>query len=220
MKRRPLAMVCLMIVLLFYLGTLLTSMPPSGYEKLEGETVTITGIVKQKEQTNQDGVSRNILYLQMKVLQKENVRIQPAESRETVICYMTSNQILPEIGSIVKVKGNIKCFTKASNPGQFDAQSYYRILKISFQLNQTEIQQKSTTYDQVAEGLYRFRKKCTGRLDALLPPKEASLMKTMLLGEKRAVDEEIKELYQQNGIAHILAISGVCTLSLVSLRPP
>ncbi len=209
MKRRPLAMACLMIVLLFYLGTLLTGTPPSGYEKLEGETVTITGVVKQKEQTNRDGVSRNILYLQMKVLQKENIRIQPAESRETVICNMTSNQISPEIGSVVKVKGNIKCFTRASNPGQFDAQSYYRILKISFQLNQTEIQQKSTTYDQVAEGLYRFRKKCAGRLDAALPPKEASLMKTMLLGEKRAVDEGIKELYQQNGIAHILAISGL-----------
>ena len=158
MKRRPLTTVCLVIVLLFYLGTLLADTPPSGYEELEGETVIITGIVKQKEQINQDGLDRSVLYLEMLTFQKDSIRIQPAESRETVICYMTSNQMIPEIGSVVKVKGMIKYFTKASNPGQFDAQSYYRILKISFQLNQTEIQQKSITYDQVAEGLYLFRK--------------------------------------------------------------
>ena len=34
-------------------------------------------------------------------------------------------------------------------------------------------------------------------------------MKTMLLGEKGILDEEIKDLYQRNGIAHILAISGL-----------
>jgi len=34
-------------------------------------------------------------------------------------------------------------------------------------------------------------------------------MKTMLLGEKGTLDEEIKGLYQRNGIAHILAISGL-----------
>ena len=46
-------------------------------------------------------------------------------------------------------------------------------------------------------------------MDALLPEQEASVMKTMLLGEKGILDEEIKGLYQRNGIAHILAISGL-----------
>ena len=42
-----------------------------------------------------------------------------------------------------------------------------------------------------------------------LPEKESALMQTMLLGEKGELDSELKALYQRNGIAHILAISGV-----------
>ena len=44
-------------------------------------------------------------------------------------------------------------------------------------------------------------------------------MKTMLLGEKGILDEEIKGLYQRNGIAHILAISGVKTQNLAIPLP-
>lgn len=39
-------------------------------------------------------------------------------------------------------------------------------------------------------------------------------MQTLLLGEKEEMDAEVKALYQRNGIAHILSISGVKTLKL------
>ena len=34
-------------------------------------------------------------------------------------------------------------------------------------------------------------------------------MKAMLLGEKSGLDEETKQLYQLNGVIHILSISGL-----------
>ena len=40
------------------------------------------------------------------------------------------------------------------------------------------------------------------------------MMKAMILGQKGSLDKEMKELYQRNGIAHLLAISGVKTLKL------
>ena len=39
-------------------------------------------------------------------------------------------------------------------------------------------------------------------------------MESLLLGEKSGLDGEIRELYQKNGIIHVLAISGVKTLKL------
>ena len=39
-------------------------------------------------------------------------------------------------------------------------------------------------------------------------------MQTLLLGEKEELDAEVKALYQKNGIAHILSISGVKTQNL------
>ena len=36
----------------------------------------------------------------------------------------------------------------------------------------------------------------------------------MILGDKSQLDSEVKELYQETGVAHMLAISGVKTLKL------
>ena len=47
-----------------------------------------------------------------------------------------------------------------------------------------------------------------------LGKEKGGVLTAMLLGDRSAMDPEIKELYQVNGIAHILAISGVKTLKL------
>ena len=210
--------VCLVLIFLLYLGTVLVKDNPSGYTWPEGETVTVTGKVYQKEQTVKQGSEQTVLYLELFSMEGKDGQMQALQTQDqNVICYLKTNQEIPEIGSIVRATGKVKCFQKASNPGQFDAESYYRILQISFQLNQTEIQAKSNSYSKLKETLFLFRQRCAQILDETLPEKESSIMKTMLLGEKRAVDKEIKALYQRNGIVHILAISGVNTLNLVSL---
>ena len=131
------------------------------------------------------------------------------EDTENILCYLREGVPEPEIGSRVILKGTLKNFQQPTNPGQFNAPFYYQILRISFRLDQAEIQVKSDKFYKIAEGLYQLRRKAGSKMDALLPEQEASVMKTMLLGEKGTLDEEIKGLYQRNGIAHILAISGL-----------
>lgn len=214
MSRRPLSLFCLAVILFLFLGTKLTARTPSGFESREGEWVELTGSVYKKESVSGTGTQKQVLYLHPV---PTDGCLQQAEG---VICYLKSNQTLPEMGSIVQVRGKLKCFEPPSNPGQFDSKSYYRTLKISFQLNQTEIQAKSNTYHHMAEGLYETRQFFSGALERFLSRQDASVMKTMLLGEKRAMDGEIKSLYQRNGIAHVLAISGlhVSLLGMTLLR--
>ena len=38
---------------------------------------------------------------------------------------------------------------------------------------------------------------------------EGAVLSGILLGDKSALDPEVKELYQKNGIAHLLAVSGL-----------
>ena len=59
------------------------------------------------------------------------------------------------------------------------------------------------------EKLFAFRRRLHDRLAKVFPEKEASVMQTLLLGEKEELDAEVKALYQRNGIAHILSISGL-----------
>ena len=44
---------------------------------------------------------------------------------------------------------------------------------------------------------------------------KGAILSGILLGDKSSMEPETKELYQKNGIAHLLAVSGVCFLCWV-----
>ncbi len=260
MKKRPLSVGCLVVVILICIVTSLSRKEPWNCPELEGQTVIVQGRVYQKEVKTQGGQDKTVVYLKQVsfagdnpvegqseegqsvvqeeaaegqlLVQKEAAERQllvqeeaaekqllvqgkcaekPADTKatENILCYLREGVPEPEIGSLVILKGTLKNFQQPTNPGQFNAPFYYQILRISFRLNQAEIQVKSDRFYKIAEGLYQLRRKAGSKVDALLPEQEASVMKTMLLGEKGILDEEIKGLYQRNGIAHILAISGL-----------
>ena len=255
MRKRPLSVGCLVVVILICIVTSLSRKEPWSCPELEGQTVIVQGRVYQKEVKTQGGQDKTVVYLKQVsfagdnpvegqsvvqeeaaegqlLVQKEAAERQllvqeeaaekqllvqgkcaekPAETKatENILCYLREGVPEPEIGSLVILKGTLKNFQQPTNPGQFNAPFYYQILRISFRLNQAEIQVKSDRFYKISEGLYQLRRKAGSKMDALLPEQEASVMKTMLLGEKGILDEEIKGLYQRNGIAHILAISGL-----------
>ena len=266
MRKRPLSVGCLVVVILICIVTSLSRKEPWSCPELEGQTVIVQGRVYQKEVKTQGGQDKTVVYLKQvsftgdnpvegqSVVQEEAVEGQllvqkeaaekqlfvqeeaaerqllvqeeaaekqllvqgkcaekPADTKatENILCYLREGVPEPEIGSLVILKGTLKNFQQPTNPGQFNVPFYYQILRISFRLNQAEIQVKSDRFYKIAEGLYQLRRKAGSKVDALLPEQEASVMKTMLLGEKGILDEEIKGLYQRNGIAHILAISGL-----------
>lgn len=207
MGKRPLAFGCLLLIFLLYIACLLSPEVCKNYDAYQGCEVTLAGKVFRKESVRQPNGQILVLYL------KDLSGDEPPG--EKVICYLKSGQKEPGMGSRVTLTGKLKTFERATNPGQFDAYSFYQISGISYRLNQAIILEQTTEYDHFKEGLYRFRRFLAGIFAENLPEKESALMQTMLLGEKGELDSELKALYQRNGIAHILAISGVYTLSLV-----
>ncbi len=201
MVKRPLGLICLLMSGLLFLLTRSAPMPSEEYdqkyEQLQGQTLTLIGRVYKKETARQAKGVVMVLYL----------KTDPEGAR--VMCYLSPDQSQPEVGSHVRIRGKAACFERASNPGQFDARSYYRIFGISYRLNQAVILAKTTKYDILPEKLFLLRAYLADCLSGALPEKEASVMQTMLLGEKSGMEKELKKLYQRNGIAHILAISGL-----------
>ena len=231
MRKRPLSVGCLVVVILICIVTSLSRKEPWSCPELEGQTVIVQGRVYQKEVKTQGGQDKTVVYLKQvsfagdnpvegqSVVQEEAAEGQllvqekaaerqllvqeeaaekqllvqgkcaekPADTKatENILCYLREGVPEPEIGSLVILKGTLKNFQQPTNPGQFNAPFYYQILRISFRLNQAEIQVKSDRFYKIAEGLYQLRRKAGSKVDALLPEQEASVMKTMLLGEKR-----------------------------------
>ncbi|WP_455618271.1 ComEC/Rec2 family competence protein [Eisenbergiella sp.] len=127
-----------------------------------------------------------------------------------VMCRLREGEVLlPEIGSRACYRGKARHFKTATNPGEFDARAYYAGQGISMQLTQAVLTGKSEGYSSWRQALYRLRCRAGTVLEHIFPRKEASVLKAMLLGEKKGMDSEIKALYQGAGISHILAISGL-----------
>lgn len=210
MIKRPLGMACLAVAVLLYLYIRPGGMSYTDYSEYQGEVITVTGKVYKKETAIQTSGMAAVLYLD---LDNPDSTLQRKEKTgpigRKVICYLRADQPEVEMGSHVQLQGKLACFERASNPGQFDAYSYYQTSEISYRLNQAEIKAKTIEYNKLTQGLYKLRVFFSEKLRKGLPEKEASIMQAMLLGEKYSMDKDLKALYQKNGIAHILAISGL-----------
>ncbi len=80
----------------------------------------------------------------------------------------------------------------------------------------------SEEYNIVREKLFIFRERIKEVYKANLPEKEAGILQALILGDKGELSPEIKDLYMQAGISHILSLSGLhiataglCVLTLL-----
>ena len=114
-----------------------------------------------------------------------------------------------KIGNIIEIKGQLYSFSKPGNPGQFNEYQYNREQGISYKFFLQSLTKKSDSSHWRSQWLYELRSNFYNCIMQCLPEKEAGVIAAMVLGEKCALDEDIKKLYQDNGIGHILAISGL-----------
>ncbi len=114
-----------------------------------------------------------------------------------------------KIGNILSVTGKIYSFSHPGNPGQFDEYRYYHDQGISYRFFAQSVTIENDACEKTEQWLCDIRTSLYNSIMTCLPSDEAGVVAAMVLGEKCALSEEIQTLYQENGIAHILAISGL-----------
>lgn len=128
-----------------------------------------------------------------------------------VLVYVRPDQTKSRIraGNRLRISGQAEIFEEARNPGNFDQKFYYRKQDIHFFVWAENIEIISAKTDRIKDFLQRLRSGWKDTLTAHLGEYYGNTMSAVLLGEKGGLDEEMKKLYQKNGIGHILAISGL-----------
>ncbi|MCD8365753.1 MAG: ComEC/Rec2 family competence protein [Clostridiales bacterium] len=154
-----------------------------------GDDVKITGTVYQKEVK-----SESYLYY-LKTEYKK------------VLVYYDSDEI--PIGSFVTVCGDADFFSHAVNDGNFDLADYYRYQNISFRVFADSMVSRSEKGRSLKECLYQMQKRISAVFSSELNERDAGVLATLVAGNKGLMDAEVKEMYQDAGISHILAISGL-----------
>lgn len=137
-------------------------------------------------------------------------RTERYEKAEGVVVQVPSGTH-PLAGSKIGVTGELSLFSQATNPGEFNARSYYHNLGYDFCISTTSWQQIGKNYDPFIEGLWQLKSLLKSRLKTLIKKNEADygIYLAVLLGDKSELDDEQKALFQDQGIAHVLSVSGL-----------
>ncbi len=206
--RRPLAFVCSLVVIfisvLVYAGVLplRRELPLLG----DGRHVTVTGRAEEIYEK----------YIVIKVTEHEqdasrHTDEMPIPGSVKLLVYFSDSIVIENIrlGETLTLTGRFESFSHAMNPGQFDACDYYTAKGYDAKLADASISVRDGKCAPVSEALRQLRLKMKERIYHVCPEKEASVLCDLLLGDKGGIDKETKELYQNNGIAHLLSISGL-----------
>lgn len=132
-------------------------------------------------------------------------------SIKSCILYDKTFKDIP-LGREIRSKGTVKLFEEAGNPGNFEQDFYYRKQGIRFQFQAKELAltaKKQTPEGRVLTVLMNVREAWQEILAEGAGKENGAVLSAVLTGEKSEMSRETKELYQKNGIGHILAISGL-----------
>ncbi|TCT16363.1 competence protein ComEC [Natranaerovirga pectinivora] len=119
-----------------------------------------------------------------------------------------NNKINLHLKDEVWMEGTLYKLQLPRNDGAWNEKLYYHIRGIDFRFfaNEINILEKNLSFFQ---SLKNFRSKVEENYYNLLAKEDAGIISAMVIGERRGLDGEIRELFQKSGIAHILAISGL-----------
>ncbi len=173
-------------------------------EYIQSEEITLQGYVSRAVCNSE----RTILYLSE--VSDDGVSAEFSKNNNCigVICYLQTKEKL-RAGQFVVLKGRLQLIEGERNPGEFSFQTYYRARGYSHKLMKAELIDASVRFDPIRELLNRFAAHLDETLLNYLSYKDYGTMKAMLLGDKADLDETSKGLFQEIGIYHILAISGL-----------
>ena len=118
------------------------------------------------------------------------------------VSYYTNENLDLKLGDYIQVNGEL---VKPNDNTVFHLYNYrlylmsqkiYHVLKANYIL---KIKPNTNWFYKIKNILYE-------RIDSL---KSSTYLKTFILGDKRQLDSDIKTIYQENGVSHLLAISGM-----------
>lgn len=222
--KRPLVWVCLLFVLFIRLFYVCFPATLPDYESFDGREVYIKGQVVSIQKQIFEGYSQYTLsdvemqkssavsYLSYDS-DKSNSVLNTNEKipykEKFIYCYVKETDIDVDIGSYVLCKGTIAVYEKAQNPGQFDSRFYYHVQGVGLRIKDAALLWCDQNEHIIKSVLYDVKQLCLEKLGTCFGERYAGVMQTILLGEKKNLDTQLKQFFQEGGILHILTISGM-----------
>lgn len=117
-------------------------------------------------------------------------------------------------GDYVQIEGELEPLPHKRNPGEFDYGEYLKLhgveaAFISFGYDKISFLHSTNPNIFKKEVIYPIKKYTLGAIDNYIGGDEGEFMKGLVLGERSNISKEIKENFVNDGISHIIAVSGL-----------
>lgn len=125
-----------------------------------------------------------------------------------VMAYIRVHMPWAELGQEITMTGELRPLSLPQNPGGYNQFQHLRSQKID-----ATIWPDTVTLGEVSLSvtvvLRMVRDRIAEVYDELLPPREAAILRSMVLGDRMGLDRDLADQYRTMGIFHILSISGL-----------
>ena len=129
-------------------------------------------------------------------------------SNVRIMAFIRPFQPRVELGQYVRLTGELRPLNTPNNPGGYNQFQHLRSQGIDSVMWPDTVQagEIRRTFTVV---LRQFRDALAAVYDELLPSRESAIVKSMILGDRLHLDQDLADLYRVMGIFHILSISGL-----------
>jgi len=125
-----------------------------------------------------------------------------------IMAYIRPHQPQAVIGREIVITGYLRPLARAQNPAGYDQLQHLRSQGIDSTMWPDEIM-LGELQPSILVTLRQFRDRLAGVYDTILPIREAGVMRSMVLGDRLDMDQDLAGQYRMMGIFHILSISGM-----------
>ena len=208
MRRRPLCLLCLLVIGVLY-GIQLLGLPlrrePSDIRAVDNLIETpFTLDVKGEVVRCEAREDYTVLLLDHSYLFHNSRQLELGKVRVS----LRGTAGYPA-GTLLCVQGILEKPEGPSNPGQFDQAAWYALQDIRYIMKNPQVRVLKKGRNPFGTFCDGCRRILTDRVQTVYPEDVSGVLGAMLSGDKTLVDPDEKSLYRMGGASHVLAISGL-----------
>lgn len=192
----------MLFILFMGMGSLSVLAYPACTESLqEGSQVIVSGTVVSKAETEFNQV---LILDKVNMMDKQGNKTlsHPLKSKIKVVCAQEDSFSL---GEKLLIQGKVQGHPKTYNPSDFDYGLYLKSQGIA---NEIKLQKMIKRWPNEYI-LYQLRNRLNTQIEQIFKGKDDGIIHTLIMGEDAYLDPHTQQMYEQLGIAHVLAISGL-----------
>lgn len=179
----------------------------------EGQGKTVGKRVEAEGRIREVAIKNELYTIILEPVTVNAGEIRYEEKRVMVSVEAKTVEHLPDnplkAGMYLWVRGTAELFQEARNPGEFDYRLYYRSQKLRCRIKVDKIEPAGGDTAAFRRQILSVSEFVKEALSFLYGEEDRGVFQAILLGDKSEMDSEIRELYQDGGIAHVLAVSGL-----------